>query len=116
MAAHHSKDRGTHGQGTLTPFETAVDIAVRPASYQPSRAAGIWPRDRQGYTLISHADTEVQWKQYGTQWVKHEATFVAPADKARAQSKHSLRAITAHKSVTLSPDVPTIGVTLFCCL
>jgi hypothetical protein len=72
-----------HSTQTFTNFDTAVDVAVRPTSYQPSRTAGIWPKDMQGYTLLQHADTLEQYNKYQKQWVKYEATFKAPADKVQ---------------------------------
>eukprot|EP00878_Enallax_costatus_P005008 GHUV01005267.1.p1 GENE.GHUV01005267.1~~GHUV01005267.1.p1 ORF type:complete len:246 (+),score=37.75 GHUV01005267.1:194-931(+) len=70
-----------HGTGAFEVFPTAVNVAIRPSDYKPSASSGIWPHDRQGYTQISAADTEVQWEQYKKQWVRYEAEFVAPANK-----------------------------------
>jgi hypothetical protein len=65
----------------VIPFETAVDVAIRPASYQPDASSrSIWPGDRQGFTVISTADTKENWDRYQKQWVKHEVVFAAPAD------------------------------------
>lgn len=81
----------------FTNYDTAVDVAIRPASYKPSPSAGRWPGDRQGYTVISSADTLEQFEKYQKQWVQHISTFTAPADvvsKERAseggQQQHNL--------------------------
>lgn len=64
----------------FTAYETAVDVAIRPAAYVPAAGASRWPGDKQGFTQVSYADTAQQWGQHKTQWVKHEATFTAPSD------------------------------------
>jgi hypothetical protein len=64
-----------------TNYETAVDVAIRDASYKPDpKSKGVWPSDKQGYSLISHADTAENWAKHQKQWVKHETTFTAPSD------------------------------------
>jgi hypothetical protein len=69
------------GTSTFTVYPTAVNVAIRPTDFKPNPNSGKWPEDKQGYTQISAADTEEQYAKYKTQWVKHEATFTAPADK-----------------------------------
>lgn len=67
--------------GKRINLDTAVDVAMRPASYKPDQAAqGAWPSDKQGYTVISQADTADNWAKHQKQWVKHETTFTAPSD------------------------------------
>lgn len=62
-------------------LDTAVDVAMRPASYTPNAASsGAWPGDKQGFTVISQADTADDWSKQQKQWVKHETTFTAPSD------------------------------------
>ncbi|KAF8069562.1 RANBP1C [Scenedesmus sp. PABB004] len=73
--------RGAHGTGKLTPFDTAVDVAVRPAGHAVSASAAPWPKDRQGFTVIDSADTAADYAAHQTQWVRHETTFTAPDDK-----------------------------------
>lgn len=64
-----------------TNYDTAVDVAIRDASYKPDpNSKGVWPSDKQGYSLISHADTAENYAKYQKQWVKHETTFTAPSD------------------------------------
>lgn len=53
---------------------------MRPASHKPDPAAKAWPGDKQGFMLLSQADTAQDWAKYNKQWVKHETTFTAPAD------------------------------------
>lgn len=79
----YGSDKGTHGvgSGTFTAFDSAVDVAIRPSSYQPSAAAGIWPKDRQGYSVISSADSLQQWNATGKQWVQHSVEFTAPSNQ-----------------------------------
>jgi len=68
-------------RGKRINLDTAVDVAMRPASYKPDQAAqGAWPSDKQGYTVISQADTADNWAKHQKQWVKHETTFTAPSD------------------------------------
>lgn len=91
-----STNKGTHGTGKLTAFDTSVDVVIRPSSYVASASAGAWPKDPQGYTVIGHADTAEDYARTGKQWNQHETTFTAPADKVRlsrqpAYGKHPHR-------------------------
>jgi len=64
-----------------TNYDTAVDVAIRDAGYKPNPdAKSFWPSDKQGYELISHADTAENYAKHKKQWVKHETTFTAPSD------------------------------------
>jgi hypothetical protein len=73
--------RCTCSTNVWTNYETAVDVAIRDASYKPDpKSKGVWPSDKQGYSLISHADTAENWAKHQKQWVKHETTFTAPSD------------------------------------
>lgn len=63
-----------------TNFDTAVDVAIRDASYKPDANAKAWPGDKQGYSLISHSDTAENYAKHQKQWVKSETTFTAPSD------------------------------------
>jgi hypothetical protein len=66
--------------GKWTTFDTAVDVAIRDAGHKPDVNAKAWPGDKQGYSLISQADTADNWAKHNKQWVKHETTFTAPSD------------------------------------
>jgi hypothetical protein len=66
--------------GVWTNFDTAVDVAIRDASYKPDANAKAWPGDKQGYTQISHSDTAENYAKHQKQWVKTETTFTAPSD------------------------------------
>eukprot|EP00879_Flechtneria_rotunda_P026955 GHRR01028806.1.p3 GENE.GHRR01028806.1~~GHRR01028806.1.p3 ORF type:complete len:103 (+),score=26.25 GHRR01028806.1:636-944(+) len=66
--------------GKYTNFDTAVDVAYRPGSYVP-KPGGKWPADKQGYTVLQHADTLEQYGKHSKQWVKYEVTFRAPENK-----------------------------------
>lgn len=68
------------GTGKWTTFDTAVDVAIRDAGHKPDVNAKAWPGDKQGYSLISQADTADNWAKHNKQWVKHETTFTAPSD------------------------------------
>jgi hypothetical protein len=58
---------------------------MRPADYAVDpNPKGAWPGNKQGYTLISQADTKANWDKHQKQWVKHETTFTAPSDAVRA--------------------------------
>jgi hypothetical protein len=61
----------------FTNFETSIDVAVRPAAYKPG-GGGKWPADKQGFQVISSADTE---KHGDKQWVRYSTTFAADTDK-----------------------------------
>lgn len=77
-------------------MDTAIDVAMRPAEHKLDPAAKAWPGDRQGFTLLSHADTAENWAQHQKQWVKHETTFTAPADMVGARGRS--------RSVSLAAD------------
>ncbi|WIA21550.1 hypothetical protein OEZ85_000746 [Tetradesmus obliquus] len=81
MTKTEGKDRGTHGTGQMTAFDTAVDVAIRPSSYQPSATGAPWPKDTQGYNKIDNADTLEDWSRSSRQWTKHQVEFTAPADR-----------------------------------
>jgi hypothetical protein len=61
-------------------MDTAIDVAMRPAEHKPDPAAKAWPADKQGFTVLSQADTADNWAKHQKQWVKHETTFTAPSD------------------------------------
>jgi hypothetical protein len=65
----------------MTAFDTAVDVAIRPSSYQPAATGAPWPKDMQGYTKIDHADTLEDFSRNNRQWTKHTIEFTAPADR-----------------------------------
>lgn len=65
-------------------MDTAVDVAMRPADHKVDAAAKAWPGDKQGFTVLSQADTAENWAKHQKQWVKHEATFTAPSDMVSA--------------------------------
>lgn len=70
-------------------MDTAIDVAMRPAGYKPDPAAKAWPGDKQGFSLLSSADTAENWAKHQKQWVKHEATFTAPSDVVSAADQLS---------------------------
>lgn len=70
-------------------LDTAIDVAMRPADHKPDPAAKAWPGDRQGFTLISQADTADNWAKHQKQWVKHETTFTAPSHAVSAAQQLS---------------------------
>jgi hypothetical protein len=65
----------------MTYFDTAVDVVMRPSSYQPSATGAPWPKDPQGYTQIDHADTLEDYTRNNKQWTKHQVELTAPADR-----------------------------------
>lgn len=67
-------------RGKRVDMDTAIDVALRPADQKTDAGAKAWPGDRQGFTLLSQADTAQDWAKHQQQWVKHEATFTAPSD------------------------------------
>ncbi|KAF8060103.1 hypothetical protein HT031_005042 [Scenedesmus sp. PABB004] len=71
----------TYAKGTknFTVYPTAIDVAIRPVAAVPA-SSGIWPKDRQGYTLLASADTEEQFAAHGKQWWQYTATFTAPEE------------------------------------
>jgi hypothetical protein len=69
----------SHFRNKRVNMDTAVDVAIRPAEHKPDPAAKAWPADKQGFTLLSQADTANNWAKHQKQWVKHETTFTAPS-------------------------------------
>lgn len=102
-------------------FDTAVDVAMRDAAYKPDpNGKGVWPKDKQGYTQISSADTAENYARTQKQWNKHETTFTAPSDMVRTPdtyiclprswcSRHySAVSVYIHASVMLTSILGTI--------